>query len=131
MISNVFTYSKYPRPPGFSTPARSETVDRGDQGQQQEPVKVNKARTKGKPVAKPLAQHVVHQQLNDMVERLNMKSPYFQSQVTFRMDDKKQPGIVMVDLKEDNVINRYAPEDMLDLERSLYDMAGFQFSFEA
>ena len=68
-------------------------------------------------------------QLSDMVTRLNSKSTFFQSPVRFELETgSRHPKILM--LSNDQVISRFENEDLIDLERSLHDMAGFRFSFE-
>ncbi len=67
--------------------------------------------------------------MHDLVGRLNYKSNLYQDQVSFELDlDKKRPKILMK--RESVVLNHFHTEDLIDLERSLHDMAGFQFSLE-
>ena len=68
-------------------------------------------------------------QLVDMVERLNSRSSSLLSSVRFELETgRRLPKILM--LNEERVVNRFEAGDLIDLERSLYDMAGLHFSFE-
>ncbi|MDJ0836985.1 MAG: hypothetical protein QNK37_10745 [Acidobacteriota bacterium] len=71
-------------------------------------------------------------ELHDMVLRLNKKAPLFQSDVSFELEDrgKQPPRILMKGGETGEIIGRYETRHLVDLERSLYEMAGFRLSIE-
>lgn len=74
----------------------------------------------------------VGDQLRDMVERLNKKASAYQQEVRFELDVKKGqvPWIHMVNNMDDSKLGSYHAGQLIDLERSLFDMAGFRLSVE-
>jgi len=69
--------------------------------------------------------------LHDMVDRLNTKVEVFGKNVAFEIDTHvRRPRILMVNQEDKQVLGSYETVDLMDLERSLHDMAGFRFSFE-
>ncbi len=119
------TYSRYPKPAEPMAPLR-------DQTQTQPGSETERGRGR-KPSPKHAWQALQRQEIedamHDLVGRLNYKSNLYQDQVSFELDlDKKRPKILMK--RESVVLNHFHTEDLIDLERSLHDMAGFQFSLE-
>jgi len=127
MITNQpgLTYSRYPRPQDGIPPLRDQRPT--EPGARTAPEKVSK---KTRQTAWQVAQRKeIEDSMHDLVGRLNFKSNLYQDQVSFELDlDKKRPKILMK--RESTVLNHYHTEDLIDLERSLHDMAGFQFSIE-
>lgn len=87
------------------------------------------SRARRAPTINPYILKELTDTMDDLVFRLNSKTPQFQSPVHFRVEHSTIPHISMV--QENEVINRFNGQDVIELERSLYDMAGFQFSVEA
>ena len=121
MIRQIdFTYNRFPRLPPSRTPDFGETQAVKDKG--------------GSPARKKDSKETPGDRrtwLQDMVERLNKQAHLFDSKLSFRTEGKKQPNIEMVDQAEGKVLGRYGVDDLIDLERSLHDLAGLRLSIEA
>ncbi len=119
----IDTYSPYHRPP----PVNHPTQDHGNAQSGEQQATQNKQRIfRNYELNYDLE---TTQQLDDLILRLNSKSPLFQSPIRFEMQTvNRRPMILMLDQGE--VLRYFEPEQALDLERSLFDMAGFRISFE-
>lgn len=70
--------------------------------------------------------------LRDIVTRLNSLPSVKQRGVEFEViENGKRPYIEMRDAEEGRPLRRYAPRELLNLERSLHDLAGFQMNLVA
>ena len=69
-------------------------------------------------------------EMAEITERLNRRAAHLEGGVRFHIERpaKRPPQIVMSAGPEDTVLGRYQAADIIDLERSLFDMAGFRFS---
>ena len=145
------TYTRYTRPDQVSLqdlekqkakakPA-GETQSEGNQAAERAKEASELKKTRGDPVKRKRGRSAVPQavlpmelknQLNDLTDRLNIRVSSMRRAVEFKLDQSGQlPQIQMIDKLNQNELNRYDMSQMLDLERSLYDMAGFRFSFHA
>jgi hypothetical protein len=75
-----------------------------------------------------LAREELGRRLQDMVERLNGKTGGLQTGYHFQVAGSRFPHILM--LQGENIVNHFGSGDLMDLERGLYSMSGFQLSVE-
>lgn len=143
------TYTRYTRPnqaPLHDQAAQSTKADPKQKGGQSDqatttaeaanlqkargdPAKRKRGRTPVPQVPLPLE---LNNQLNDLTDRLNIRVSSMRRSVEFQVDKSGRiPQITMIDKLNKDELSRYDMSQMLDLERSLYDMAGFRFSFHA
>lgn len=119
------TYTRYPQPRDSFPPQREQK--RAEPGERTTPEPSRKPTRK--PAWRMAQQKEIEDAMHDLVGRLNHKSNLYQDQVRFELDlDRKKPQILMK--RDATVLNHFQTEDLIDLERSLHDMAGFQFSIE-
>jgi len=71
-------------------------------------------------------------EMAEITDRLNRKAHAAGGEIAFRMETKARRAaqIVMVHGPQQTELGRYGSADIIDLERSLFDMAGFRFSIE-
>ena len=117
------TYNRFRNPPDFRSSNSPQNL-KSENGDKKE----------AKPV-KPVRVHphaavfqATRNHMDDLVDRLNDKAYLFQSQVSFQVESvKHRPHILMKG--GDGELNRFeSADDLMELERSLHDMAGFRFS---
>lgn len=141
------TYTRYTRPnqvPLHDQQAKNVKADTKQKGAQQGEATVtmealNLEKTRGDPSKRKRSQvpqlvlpAELSNQLNDLTERLNIRVSSMRRTVEFQLDKTGRiPEIKMIDKLNQDELSRYDMSQMLDLERSLYDMAGFRFSFHA
>ena len=119
MINDInLTYTRYPR--SESPPQREKAA----------PLSVDKKPGNTKGIHKGIfAAPAHHPEMSELVDRLNKRAPHFGSDVSFEMSTDRRPHIVMKHKSDNQVLGRYDSADLEDLERSMFEMAGFRFSF--
>lgn len=124
------TYNRYPSLDPAMRDLQRKPVAQADQQPTGQSTNQNKRSWfRSAPVAPPPDLTEIRAELDDMVDRLNHRSHQFSENVRFELESgNRQLAIVMK--SEDEIINRYTPGEIMDLERSLYHMSGFQFSLE-
>jgi uncharacterized FlaG/YvyC family protein len=142
------TYTRYTRPNQISlqdlekqkaqgSKPAAESQDAANRAKEAEELKKPRGdpakRKRGRsPVPQMALPQELKNQLNDLTDRLNIRVSSMRRSVEFKIDQTGQiPQIQMIDKLNQDELNRYDMSQMLDLERSLYDMAGFRFSFHA
>lgn len=143
------TYTRYTRPnhvPLHETPGQNVKSDAKPKGGESDQTAAtteaaNLNQTRGDPVKRKRGRTQVPQmmlpielsnQLNDLTDRLNIRVSSMRRSVEFKLDKSGRiPEIKMIDKQNQNELSRYDINQIMDLERSLYDMAGFRFSFHA
>jgi len=93
----------------------------------------NRPQTKPAPPNEPGESPDGIREMAEITERLNRKAEHHEDGIRFQMEHqrgKRPPQIVMFAGPEDRVLGRYGAADIIDLERSIFDMAGFRFSIE-
>ncbi|CAM2067773.1 Flagellar protein FlaG [Sulfidibacter corallicola] len=129
---NPQTYSRFPRSTDFST--------KRTKGHSPTPTKVPPERPE--PPASPKNRNRRKAQsdefsgsrrmLGDLVVRLNAKLTDRDHRVDFQLNSEtKRPHIVMTEPENDEVLGKFHSDEVLELERSLHDLAGFRLSITA
>ena len=115
-------YNRFRNPPGNrpNTPPNIKSDDReSNETRPSKPVRIH---------PQAVLYQATRSHMNDLVDRLNSKAGKFQSPVSFQVESiRHRPHILMKG--GDGVLNRFeSADDLMELERSLHDMAGFRFS---
>lgn len=120
------TYSRYPRPGTGSLYPVARLPDDKVAGRE----RAGPATEVGKPAEPEFQPWQLGGALGDLALRLNQKVGLYRSEVQFVFQDQsRRPYIDMIH-QSGEVVSRFEAGDVLELERNLYDMAGFHFSLE-